>query len=137
MFLGYVADSQCQVIESFGDNERRGHVFGNVLEGHGVVSGVGDDDGCFRDLRNHPATNHVALEFAQSRLDLRIAFEVFLLLFDLLLGHHQLLERLATLSVEVEGAEKQKDDGGFDKQLAEYVSHERHTGGDRHLGEFE
>ncbi len=97
MFVGDLANLQGNEVRTLGQQQRRAPLLRVVLERHGIVRRVGNDDIGFGDRSHHPALRSFALELADTLLDLRLTFAVLVLVAHFLLGHEHFLVRLPQL----------------------------------------
>ncbi|MNT48371.1 hypothetical protein D3C72_1851500 [compost metagenome] len=108
MLIGNFTNLQGNEVGTLGQQQRRSALLRVVLERHGIVGGVGNDDVRFGDRRHHPPLRRFALELANTLFDLRLAFTVLVLVTHLLLGHQHLFVRLPQLDRHVRRCDQQQ-----------------------------
>ena len=116
---GLLADSQRQIIFTFGYHHRRRHRLHLVAYGHGEVSRVDDHGGRGGHLAHHAAAEDVALQTADFLFHLRVAVGFLAFVANLLLAHPHLLLEAALLPEQVDRAPDHEDVHGLPQQISD------------------
>ena len=110
MFLCHCHNAQCQAVRALG-NHHRGIVAGRIiLDRYSVMGRISDYNIGRRHLLHHTLPCLSLLAFPDLTLDLGIAFGLFVLLFEFLPGHTQVLFVVPPLIEQVKSCHKSHGD---------------------------
>ena len=126
---GPLTDAQRQVILALGDYQRRGHALHLVTDGNCVVSGIDHHGGCLGQVLHHVAPQPLALQTANPRLHLRVAFDILGFFLDVVLAHAQVLLVAPHLAKQVDASEYQEHSGSLPEKLHQRSAEKSPTDG--------
>ena len=105
------------VTGTFGDHRGRHHRCRIKLQCHRQMDGVGNDDIGLRDRFHHPAGRHFQLNLSYPAFYLGITFALLAFVFNLLLGHLEVLLILPALIYIIEDRQNDECQANIKKDL--------------------
>ena len=127
VLLAQLADHGGDVVHTFGHHTRRVIAAAVVLERHGEMRGVGDDDIGLGDGLHHPPPRGGLLQLADAAFNLGPAFRFLELIADFLPRHLQLFGVVEHLERRIH----HRDQKQADAQWNQYEDRRLHAPGDR------
>ena len=131
MLAGNFPDLRRQLVLAFG-NDFRGRAAGFIAQGDREVGRVRDDDIGFGNILHHPFFGHFALHPANSRLNLRVAVGLLVLLLDLRQAHLQRFFEFVFLVGIVRYSNEKQRNADPQPQRPDQAAHHPHRFCQRH-----